>query len=61
MSFGLTDRRYAAMARYHSQHRAPEASAVVADSLESIAREGARRLLEDALRAEVDAALERPR
>jgi hypothetical protein len=49
------------MARYHHSHSAPEAGAVVADTLEAIAREGARRLLSDALRAEVDAYLERPR
>lgn len=49
------------MARYHAPRPAPETGAVVSDTLESIAREGARRLLEDALRAEVDAYLERPR
>jgi putative transposase len=49
------------MARYHALHHAPEADGVVADTLESIAREGARRLLADALAAEVDAYLERPR
>lgn len=49
------------MARYHAPRVAPSAGAVVADTLESIAREGARRLLEDALRAEVDVCLERPR
>ena len=49
------------MARYHAPQVAPEAGAVVAETLESIAREGARRLLADALRAEVDIILERPR
>ena len=49
------------MARYHSQHQAPEAGAVITDTLESIAREGARLMLERMLTEEVDAFLGRPR
>lgn len=49
------------MARYHVTKPAQGAGAVIADTLEAVAREGARRLLADALRAEVDALLERPR
>ena len=43
------------MRRYQTPHAlAPEAGAVIGDTLETVAREGARRLLEHALRAEVD-------
>jgi len=49
------------MAPYHDIAPMPEAGGVIPDTLETIAREGARRLLADALRAEVDAYLERPR
>ncbi len=49
------------MASTTPQAVALDAGAVIADTLESIAREGARRLLADPQRAEVDAALERPR
>jgi putative transposase len=49
------------MARYHAPKLMPDASAVVADTLESIAREGARRMLERMLAAEIDAFLGRPR
>jgi transposase-like protein len=61
MNLQLIDRRYAAMARYHAPKPAPEPTAVVADTLESIAREGARRMLERMLAEEVDAFLGRPR
>jgi transposase-like protein len=49
------------MARYHSQHQAPEAGAVIMDTLESIAREGARAMLGRMLALEVDEFLGRPR
>ena len=49
------------MARYHSQHQAPEAGAVITDTLESIAREGARLMLARMLAEEVDTFLGRPR
>ncbi len=49
------------MARYHAQQAAPEAGAVITDTLESIARGGARAMLERALAAEVDEFLGRPR
>jgi transposase-like protein len=49
------------MAKYHARHVAPEVGAIIPGTLEALAREGARRLLEDALRAEVDGYLERPR
>jgi putative transposase len=49
------------MARYHAPKPASDATAVVADTLESIAREGARRMLERMLIEEVDAVLGRPR
>ena len=49
------------MARYHSQVHAPEAGAVITDTLETVAREGARAMLERALAAEVDEFLGRPR
>ena len=49
------------MARYHAPQVAPEVGAVVTDTLESIAREGARAMLERMLTEEVDAFLGRPR
>ena len=49
------------MARYHAQKAAPEAGAVITDTLESIAREGARAMLARALDEEVDEFLGRPR
>jgi transposase-like protein len=49
------------MARYHARPRAPEAGAVIADTLETIAREGAREMLARALAEEVDEFLGRPR
>jgi transposase-like protein len=50
------------MRRYQTPHAvAPEAGAVIIDTLETIAREGARRMLEWALRAEVDERLGRAR
>ncbi len=43
------------MRRYQTPHAlAPEAGAVITDTLETVAREGARRMLDWALRAEVD-------
>ena len=49
------------MARYHAPKPEPDATSVVADTLESICLEGARRMLAAVLAAEVDAFLERPR
>jgi transposase-like protein len=49
------------MARYHAPKAVPDATAVVADTLESIAREGARTMLERMLAEEVDAFLGRGR
>ena len=49
------------MARYHAPQPAPDATAVVAETLESIAREGARAMLARMLDEEVDAFLRRPR
>jgi transposase-like protein len=49
------------MARYHAPKPTPDATAVVADTLESIAREGARALLARMLEEEVDAFLGRGR
>ena len=49
------------MAKYHAPRPAPEATAVVADTLESIAREGARAMLERMLAEEIDAFLGRAR
>jgi len=49
------------MARYHAPAPAPTAGAVVAETLEAVAREGARRMLQRALEIEVDVALGRPR
>ncbi len=49
------------MARYHAPDLAPTAGAVVPDTLEAVAREGARRMLQRALEVEVDVALGRGR
>mgnify|MGYP001618201461 CR=1 FL=1 len=50
------------MRRYQTPHAlAPEAGAVINDTLETIAREGARAMLDRALRAEVDEHLGRAR
>lgn len=50
------------MRRYQTPHAlSPEAGAVITDTLEAVAREGARRMLEHALRAEVDEHLGRAR
>ena len=50
------------MRRYQTPHAlAPEAGAVINDTLETLAREGARAMLERALRAEVDEHLGRAR
>jgi transposase-like protein len=49
------------MARYHAPKLAPDESAVITDTLESIAREGARAMLERMLTEEVDEFLGRPR
>jgi transposase-like protein len=49
------------MARYHAPKPGPDATAVVADTLEAVCIEGARRMLAAVLAAEVDAFLERPR
>ena len=50
------------MRRYQTPHAlVPETGAVITDTLETIAREGARRMLEHALRAEVDERLGRAR
>lgn len=49
------------MARYHADAPAPMAGAVIPDTLEAVAREGARRMLERALEVEVDAYLGRDR
>ena len=49
------------MARYHAPKLAPEEGAVITDTLESIAREGARAMLERMLAEEVDTFLGRPR
>lgn len=49
------------MARYHSQQSAPTPGAVVSDTLEAVAREGARRMRDAALHAEVDEFLDRDR
>jgi len=50
------------MRRYQTPHAlAPETGAAITDTLETVAREGARRMLEFALRAEVDTALGRAR
>jgi len=49
------------MARYHANLAADSASAMVVDTLETIAREGARKMLQAALEAEIDERLDRPR
>jgi transposase-like protein len=49
------------MARYHAPKLAPQEGAVITDTLESIAREGARAMLERMLAEEVDEFLGRPR
>jgi putative transposase len=49
------------MARYHATHRAPEAAAVITETLEAVACEGARRMIADVLEAARDAFLERAR
>jgi putative transposase len=49
------------MARYHAPKPMPDPTAVVADTLESIAREGARAMLERMLAEEIDAFLGRAR
>ena len=49
------------MARYHAPKVAPDEGAVITDTLESIAREGARAMLERMLAEEVDEFLGRPR
>ncbi len=49
------------MARYHAPQPAPTTGAVISDTLESVAREGARRMLQRALEIEVDIALGRDR
>lgn len=49
------------MARYHAMSPAPTSGAVIPGTLELVAREGARRMLERALEAEVDAFLGRDR
>lgn len=49
------------MARYHAPKLAPDEGAVITDTLESIAREGARAMLERMLTEEVDEFLGRPR
>ena len=49
------------MARYHAPRPTLGATAVIADTLESIAREGARAMLARMLAEEVDAFLGRPR
>ncbi len=49
------------MGRYHAQQPAPTVGAVVPNTLEAVAREGARRMLQRALEVEVDVALGRAR
>lgn len=49
------------MARYHALQPAPTTGAVIPDTLEAVAREGARRMLQRALEIEVDVALGRAR
>lgn len=49
------------MARYHAPAHAPTAGAIIPDTLEAVAREGARRMLQRALEVEVDVALGRSR
>jgi len=49
------------MARYHAPQPSPNVGAVIPDTLEAVAREGARRMLERALELEVDVFLGRGR
>ncbi len=49
------------MARYHATQPAPTTGVVIPDTLEAVAREGARRMLQRALEIEVDVALGRDR
>ena len=49
------------MARYHAKDVAPNVRAIAPDMLDAVVREGAQRLLQAALVAEVDEYLERPR
>ena len=50
------------MRRYQTPHAlSPETGAVITDALETLAREGARAMLDQALRAEVDEHLGRAR
>jgi transposase-like protein len=49
------------MGRYHAQQPAPTTGAVIPDTLEAVAREGARRMLQRALEVEVDVCLGRRR
>jgi len=49
------------MARYHAQTAAPTAGAIVAETLEAVAREGARQMLQRALEVEVQWFLGRDR
>jgi putative transposase len=61
MSNQLTEERYAAMARYHAPKSAGTPATILAETIESIAREGARKLLQQALEAEIDEHLGRAR
>jgi hypothetical protein len=61
MSKQLTEWRHAAMARYHAPKPTPTSGAVVTDTLEAVAREGARKMLAHALEAEVHVVLGRDR
>lgn len=49
------------MARYHASAPARSASAIIVDTLEAVAREGARRMLQRALEDEVRSFLGRDR
>ena len=49
------------MARYHAPKPTPRSGAVVTDTLEAVAREGARKMLAHALEAEVHVFLGRDR
>lgn len=49
------------MARYHARARAPSAGTIIADTLESVARTGAQRMLQRALEDEVQTFLGRDR
>jgi putative transposase len=61
LSNELTEERYAAMARYHAAKPAGTPAAILAETIESIAREGARKLLQQALEVEIDEHLGRAR